>query len=86
MSDLVEEIKLLLIETLELEDISPQDIDPEAPLFGEGLGLDSIDALEIGVALQRRYGIKIDAKSDQVRNQFYSVSSLSKLVADGRTS
>jgi acyl carrier protein len=82
MSSIVEEIKILLIETLELEDIVPQDIDDEAPLFGEGLGLDSIDALELGVALQKRYGIKIDATSEDVRKQFYSVATLSKFVME----
>ena len=84
MNDLVEELKILIIETLDLEDISPPDIDPDAPLFGEGLGLDSIDALELGVALQKRYGVKIDATSEEVRNQFYSVATLSKFVAGGR--
>jgi acyl carrier protein len=79
---MVEEIKILLIETLELEDIVPQDIDDEAPLFGEGLGLDSIDALELGVALQKRYGIRIDATSEDVRKQFYSVATLSKFVME----
>lgn len=86
MNSTVEEIKVLLIETLELEDISPADIDPEAPLFGDGLGLDSIDALELGVALQKRYGIKIDATSEDVRRQFYSVASLSKFVTGEKTS
>lgn len=84
MNNSVEEIKVLIIETLDLEDITPQDIDPEAPLFGEGLGLDSIDALELGVALQKRYGVKIDATSEEVRQQFYSVATLSEFVAGGQ--
>jgi len=57
MPKIEEEIKELIIEVLQLEDIRPSDIDANAPLFGEGLGLDSIDALELGVALQKRYGI-----------------------------
>ena len=58
MNALLEELKQLLIETLDLEDIEPQDIDSHAPLFVEGLGLDSIDALELGVAIQKRYGLR----------------------------
>lgn len=84
MNELVEEIKVLLVETLELEDISPEDIETDAPLFNEGLGLDSIDALELGVALQKRYGLKIDASSEEVKNWFYSVASLSKFISEGR--
>ena len=83
MSDLVEEIKLLLIETLDLEDIAPRDIDASAPLFVDGLGLDSIDALELGVALQKRYGLKINAESESVRKSFYSVATLAEFVAAG---
>lgn len=81
MRDLVEEIKVLLIEALDLEDIAPQDIDASAPLFGDGLGLDSIDALELGVALQKRYGLKINAESENVRKSFYSVATLAEFVA-----
>jgi len=54
MDDLVEELKILLIDTLDLEEIRPGDIVTDAPLFNEGLGLDSIDALELGVAIQKR--------------------------------
>jgi acyl carrier protein len=84
MSDLVEEIKVLLIEALDLEDIKPQDIETDAPLFGEGLGLDSIDALELGVAIQKRYKIKIDTASEDISKWFYSVGSLSEFVQAGR--
>lgn len=84
MGDLIEEIKALIIETLDLEDVLPHDIDPAAQLFGGGLGLDSIDALELGVALQKRYGLKLDAASDDVRSSFYSVTSLAGFVAARR--
>ena len=86
MSDLIEEIKVLLIESLDLEDIAPHDIDVSAPLFGDGLGLDSIDALELGVALQKRYGLKIDPESESVRESFYSVATLAEFVAAGSVS
>ena len=82
---LVLELKQLIIDTLDLEDISPADIDENAPLFVEGLGLDSIDALELGVALQKRYGVKLDAESDETRKHFASVRNLSLLVAERRT-
>ena len=57
--DLELEVKQLIIDSLSLEDIEPEDIDSEEPLFGDGLGLDSIDALELGIALQKTYNIKI---------------------------
>lgn len=79
------ELKQLIIDTLDLEDISPADIDENAPLFVEGLGLDSIDALELGVALQKRYGIKLDAESSETRKHFANVCSLAALVAERRT-
>ncbi|MBP0597862.1 acyl carrier protein [Herbaspirillum sp. LeCh32-8] len=81
MQKLEEEIKELIIEVLELEDIGPADIDSAAPLFGEGLGLDSIDALELGVALQKRYGITLSANSEETRKHFASVQALAALVA-----
>ena len=84
MPGLPDEIRLLLIEVLDLEDIEPQDIKLEAPLFVDGLGLDSIDALELGVALQKRYGIKIDGDTEDVRQSFYSISTLCNFVASSR--
>lgn len=74
------ELKRLIIDTLELEDVTPADIDPEAPLFGEGLGLDSIDALELGLALQKRFGIKLDSEAEETRRHFASLSALQNLV------
>ncbi|MGL6162350.1 phosphopantetheine-binding protein [Microbulbifer sp.] len=84
MSELVEELKGLIIEVLNLEDISPEDIQPEEPLFGEGLGLDSIDALELGLALQKKYNITIDAESETTKTHFASVNNLANFVADSR--
>lgn len=78
--DLSLELKRMIIETLELEDITPDDIEPAAPLFGEGLGLDSIDALEIGLALQKHYGIKLDAEAEETRQHFASLNALQALV------
>ncbi len=78
------EIKALIIETMALEDIQPDDIDATAPLFNEGLGLDSIDALELGVALQKRYGVVFNADSEEVREHFASVRALSAFIAENR--
>jgi acyl carrier protein len=86
MQAMIDEIKKLIISTLELEDIQPEDIDTEGPLFGEGLGLDSIDALELGVELQKRYGLKIDEVTQEVRRHFYSVESLARFVTAYRSS
>ncbi len=78
------EIKNLIIETLGLEDLKPEDIDSAAPLFVEGLGLDSIDALDLGLAIQRRYGIHMSADAEETRQHFRSVSALAALVAGQR--
>ena len=78
------EIKKLIIETMSLEDTVPDDIDAAAPLFNEGLGLDSIDALELGLALQKRYGLTLTADSEDTRRHFASVRSLSEFVASHR--
>ena len=76
-----EDIKQLIIDVLQLEDIAPADIDAQAPLFVEGLGLDSIDALELGVALQKRYGIILSAKAEENRRHFASVRALAEMIA-----
>jgi acyl carrier protein len=78
---LKEELKALIIATLELEDLTVGDIDDSAPLFGDGLGLDSIDALEIGVALQKRFGIKLDPEKDDIKTHFASINDLANLVS-----
>ncbi|KQV85179.1 acyl carrier protein [Massilia sp. Root351] len=77
---LEQEVKELIIEVLQLEDITPADINADEPLFVEGLGLDSIDALELGVALQKRYGISLSADSADTRRHFASVRALAALV------
>jgi acyl carrier protein len=79
-NSLEHDIKTLIIEALGLEDISVDDIKSEDPLFGEGLGLDSVDALELGLAIQKKYGIKIDADAKDTRNHFTNVASLSAFV------
>jgi acyl carrier protein len=84
MSALIDEIKTLIIETLNLEDVAVADIDTDAPLFGEGLGLDSIDALELGVALHKRYGLTLSAEAEETRQHLASVQSLADYVAAHR--
>lgn len=84
MSDLKLEIKRLIIDALALEDITPEDIADDAPLFGEGLGLDSIDALELGIALRKRYQLKLEANDAGMKEYFRSVSSLCLLVERSR--
>lgn len=80
MKELIEKLKNELIEELNLEEITPADIDAEAPLFGEGgLGLDSIDALEIILILERNYGIKI-ANPSAGKEIFYSVRTLAEYI------
>lgn len=75
------EIKRLIVETLDLEDLAPDDIKDDAALFGdEGLGLDSIDALELGVALRKKYRLQLEASDAGNREHFRSVSSLARLV------
>ena len=85
MDSLEAEVKNMIIEVLELEDITAAEIDLEAPLFVEGLGLDSIDALELGVAIYKRYGIRLSADSEDSRRYFASVRSLSDMIASQRT-
>lgn len=76
------DMKAMIIEVLNLEDVSPDDISSDEDLFGNsGLALDSIDALEIGVALQKRYGIKIDSEDKKLRNHFQTIRSLVAFVA-----
>jgi acyl carrier protein len=85
MSDLHRDIKQLIIDALGLEDITPADIGNDQTLFGEGLGLDSVDALELGLAIQKRYGIRIDADAKDTRNHFTSVDSLAAFVSARQT-
>ena len=78
--NLEEEIKNLIIEALELEDISPEDIKTEEALFGAGLGLDSIDALELGMVLKKKYNLILSANKEENRKHFYSVETLANLI------
>lgn len=83
---LVDDIKALIIDVLDLEDIAPAEIDASDALFGDGLGLDSIDALELGIALQKRYDLKIDIENDDMRKHFFSVTTLAEFVEARRQS
>ncbi len=85
MGDLVEELKQHLIQTLSLEEITPDKIDPDAPLFGDGLGLDSIDALELTVMLEEQYDIRI-TDLEVARAAFSSVNSLAKFIENNQGS
>ncbi|GAB3274144.1 phosphopantetheine-binding protein [Parahaliea aestuarii] len=80
MSNLENDIKQLIIDALELEEMSTADIATDEPLFEDGLGLDSIDALELGMALQQRYNINLDAEDKSTREHFRSVASLAAFV------
>lgn len=82
---LEQEIKDLIITSLALEDMTADDINPAEPLFVKGLGLDSIDALELGLALQRRYGVTVSADSEETRRHFGSVQALAAFVSAQRT-
>jgi acyl carrier protein len=84
VEELENEIKQLIVDTLRLEDVRAEDIDPAAPIFNEGLGLDSIDALELGVALQKKYGIKMAAEAAENKVHFASVRALAAFVASRR--
>ena len=86
MDNLEAELKRLIIDTLELEDVAVEDIASDAPLFAEdeGLGLDSIDALEIGLALAEKYGVELDAEDESTREIFRSVASLAQFLRESR--
>jgi acyl carrier protein len=78
------ELKKLIVETLALEDTTPDEIETDAPLFGEGLGLDSIDALEIAMVLEERYGVTLDDDPESNQRIFESIQSLTAFVAESR--
>lgn len=80
MDELKREIKELIISSLELEDVKPEDIIDDQPIFGEGLGLDSIDALELGVALKKKFGVKLSAESEDSKKHFASVNALAEFI------
>jgi acyl carrier protein len=80
MQELEMEIKRLIVSALQLEDLRVENIRSDEPLFGEGLGLDSIDALELGVALRKRFGLKIEAVNGDLKQHFRNVRSLAAFV------
>jgi len=81
MKELTQKLKKEIIEVLNLEDIKPEDIDNDAPLFGDGLGLDSIDALELIVLLEKNYGIKIEDPKEG-RRIFTSVRTMADYIIE----
>ncbi|MEZ9515489.1 phosphopantetheine-binding protein [Vibrio splendidus] len=81
METLHNELKQLIIDALNLEDMSIDEIETEAPLFGDGLGLDSIDALELGLAIKKKYNIIIDADDSNTRQHFSSVENLANYIS-----
>ena len=81
MADLERELKELIVSSLNLEDIAPEDIDSGEPLFEKGLGLDSIDGLELGMAIRKKYGIKVQGSKEEIRAIFETVSSIAQYLA-----
>jgi acyl carrier protein len=77
---LEDQLKVLVVEALLLEDVNPEDIETEAPLFVDGLGLDSIDALELALAIHEKYGIKTSAEDERNRERFFSIRSLADFI------
>ena len=84
MEQLIEQLKSQIIEALNFEDMTPADIDENAPLSGEGLGLDSIDALELIVLMEKNYGIKL-ANADEGKEIFKSVRVMAEYIKEHRT-
>ncbi len=81
MEELIIKIKEQVIEVLNLEDVEPNEIDTDSPLFGDGLGLDSIDALELIVLLEKQYGIKIEDPKDG-KKIFYSIRTIAEYIEE----
>ena len=84
MEEMIQKLKEEIIEVLNLEDVKPEDIDNDAPLFGEGLGLDSIDALELIVLMEKNYGIRLKdpAKGKEI---FKSINVMADYIQKNRT-
>ena len=80
------EIKQLIVDALMLEDVTAEEIESDAPLFVDGLGLDSIDALELAIAIEKKYGVKIRANDEEKRNIFENVRNLASYVEENRVS
>ena len=81
MDELKQQIKECIISSLELEDIKPENIVDDEPLFGTGLGLDSIDAMELGVALKKKFGVKFNAENAATREHFASINALAEYIS-----
>ena len=81
MDELKQQIKELIVSALELEDIKPENIVDDEPIFGEGLGLDSIDGLELGVALKKKFNVKFNAENADNKKHFASVNALAEFIA-----
>jgi len=80
MSNIETELKELVIFTLNLESMTPEEIKTEDPLFGEGLGLDSIDALELGVAIKKKYKVSLNVEDGSTKKHFYSIRTLADFI------
>ena len=80
MEDLKLEIKKLIVSALELEDVQPENIIDSEPIFGAGLGLDSIDALELGVALKKKFGVRFSTENEDNKKHFASVDALAAYI------
>nr|WP_314167181.1 phosphopantetheine-binding protein [uncultured Campylobacter sp.] len=85
MNEEILELKELIISGLNLEDVAPGDINDDEPLFGYGLGLDSVDALELGLLVQKKYGIVLNSKTQNLKQIFSSVASLAQYIAENRS-
>lgn len=82
VNEIEDELRELIVEGLVLKDTEPEDIDPEEPLFVEGLGLDSVDALELAMIIQKEYGIMIQGTTEENQEHFESLRSLAQFVAE----
>ena len=85
MNEEILELKELIISGLNLEDVAPGDINDDEPLFGDALGLDSVDALELGLLVQKKYGIVLNSKTQNLKQIFSSVASLAQYIAENRS-
>ena len=85
MNEEILELKELIMSGLNLEDVALGDINDDEPLFGDGLGLDSVDALELGLLVQKKYGIVLNSKTQNLKQIFSSVASLAQYIAENRS-
>lgn len=81
LEDLERQLKQLIVSSLNLEDIAPEQIGSEEALFGDGLGLDSIDGLELGMAIRKAYNIKIESVNEETRKIFSSIRTIAQFIA-----